>query len=101
MVLVVQETIKCKYMDREIKVGPKMEKRLAYLGFEEKNTNVENIPEYRITVRYFIHPSKLQLRVNTRYKELTFLDKYGYPIISKEMFLTSEVKKLIKEAKDE
>ena len=31
--------------DREIKVEPKLGKRLMYLGFEEKNMNIEGVPD--------------------------------------------------------
>lgn len=87
-------------IDREIKVGPKMVKRLFYLGFREANLNIDNIPEYQIKQRYFTHPSKLQVRIDVKDRTITVLDAWGNPIKSKKMFLTSEMKELIeKESK--
>lgn len=86
-------------LDREIKVSPKMEKRLIYLGFEEKGVDINKVPKYKIDKRYFVHPTGLQVRVNTQNKNLTILSKHGKSIITKSIFLTSEIKLKIKHEK--
>ena len=35
-------------VDREIKLEPKMEKTLLYLGFEEKNLNIKGVSNNNI-----------------------------------------------------
>ena len=79
--------------DREIKVEPKLGKRLMYLGFEEKNMNIEGVPDWRLN-RYFVHPSGIQVRVNRGQKTLTILNAQGFPIKSGETFLSSYLKGL-------
>ena len=79
--------------DREIKVEPKLGKRLMYLGFEEKNINIEGVPDWRLN-RYFVHPSGIQVRVNRGQKTLTILNAQGFPIKSGETFLSSYLKGL-------
>ena len=82
-------------MDREIKaLAPKMEKRLIYLGFEEKNLNIEGVPEHRVEKRYFVHKSGIQVRVNIKKRTLTILDAGGYKIDTKASFLSSYLKML-------
>ena len=88
-------------MDREIKISPKMEKRLLYLGFEEKDLNIQDLPEYKIEKRYFVHPSKLQIRIDVKDRTLTILNKYGEWIDTRSMFLTSEIEELIKDEKED
>lgn len=79
--------------DREIKVEPKLGKRLMYLGFEEKNLNIEGVPNWQLN-RYFVHPSGIQVRVNVRQKTLTILNAHGFPIKSEGTFLSSYLKEL-------
>lgn len=79
--------------DKEIKVEPKLGKRLMYLGFEEKNMNIEGVPDWRLN-RYFVHPSGIQVRVNRGQKTLTILNAQGFPIKSGETFLSSYLKGL-------
>ena len=79
--------------DREIKVEPKLGKRLMYLGFEEKNLNIEGVPNWRLN-RYFVHPSGIQVRVNVGQKTLTILNAQGFPIKSEGTFLSSYLKEL-------
>ena len=79
--------------DKEIKVEPKLGKRLMYLGFEEKNMNIEGVPDWRLN-RYFVHPSGIQVRVNKGQKTLTILNAQGFPIKSGETFLSSYLKGL-------
>lgn len=79
--------------DREIKVEPKLGKRLMYLGFEEKNLNIEGVPNWRLN-RYFVHPSGIQVRVNVGQKTLTILNAHGFPIKSEGTFLSSYLKEL-------
>ena len=79
--------------DKEIKVEPKLGKRLMYLGFEEKNLNIEGVPNWRLN-RYFVHPSGIQVRVNVGQKTLTILNAHGFPIKSEETFLSSYLKEL-------
>ena len=79
--------------DREIKVEPKLGKRLMYLGFEEKNMNIEGVPDWKLN-RYFVHPSGIQVRVNRGQKTLTILNAQGFPIKSGETFLSSYLKGL-------
>ena len=79
--------------DREIKVEPKLGKRLMYLGFEEKNLNIEGVPDWQLN-RYFVHPSGIQVRVNVRQKTLTILNAHGFPIKSEGTFLSSYLKEL-------
>ena len=79
--------------DKEIKVEPKLSKRLMYLGFEEKNINIEGVPDWRLN-RYFVHPSGIQVRVNRGQKTLTILNAQGFPIKSGETFLSSYLKGL-------
>ena len=83
-------------MDREIKAGAKLEKRLIYLGFEEKNVTIEGVPVYKLEKRYFVHKSGLQVRVNQKEKTLTILDSHGRPLETKPVFLSSYLNKLIK-----
>ena len=80
--------------DREIKVEPKLGKRLMYLGFEEKNLNIEGVPDWKLN-RYFVHPSGIQIRVNTEQKTLTILNAQGYSIKTERTFLNSHLKELI------
>ena len=79
--------------DKEIKVEPKLGKRLMYLGFEEKNLNIEGVPNWKLN-RYFVHPSGIQVRVNVGQKTLTILNAHGFPIKSEETFLSSYLKEL-------
>lgn len=79
--------------DREIKVEPKLGKRLMYLGFEEKNLNIEGVPNWQLN-RYFVHPSGIQVRVNKGQKTLTILNAHGFPIKTEESFLSSYLKEL-------
>lgn len=79
--------------DKEIKVEPKLGKRLMYLGFEEKNMNIEGVPDWKLN-RYFVHPSGIQVRVNRGQKTLTILNAQGFPIKSGETFLSSYLKGL-------
>ena len=79
--------------DREIKVDPKLSKRLMYLGFEEKNLNIEGVPDWKLN-RYFVHPSGIQVRVNRGQKTLTILNAHGFPIKTEESFLSSYLKEL-------
>lgn len=81
--------------DKEIKVEPKLGKRLMYLGFEEKNLNIEEVPSWQLN-RYFVHPSGIQVRVNRGQKTLTILNAHGFPIKSGETFLSSYLKELTK-----
>ena len=80
--------------DREIKVEPKLCKRLMYLGFEEKNLNIEGVPDWKLN-RYFVHPSGIQVRVNREQKTLTILNAQGFSIKTEETFLNSYLKELI------
>ena len=80
--------------DREIKVDPKLSKRLMYLGFEEKNLNIEGVPDWKLN-RYFVHPSGIQVRVNREQKTLTILNAQGYSIKTEGTFLNSHLKELI------
>lgn len=79
--------------DKEIKVEPKLGKRLMYLGFEEKNLNIEGVPDWKLN-RYFVHPSGIQVRVNRGQKTLTILNAHGFPIKSEGTFLSSYLKEL-------
>ena len=79
--------------DKEIKVEPKLGKRLMYLGFEEKNLNIEGVPSWQLN-RYFVHPSGIQVRVNVGQKTLTILNAHGFPIKSEGTFLSSYLKGL-------
>ena len=79
--------------DREIKVEPKLGKRLMYLGFEEKNLNIEGVPSWQLN-RYFVHPSGIQVRVNRVQKTLTILNAQGFPIKTEGTFLSSYLKGL-------
>ena len=81
--------------DREIKVEPKLGKRLMYLGFEEKNLNIEGVPNWQLN-RYFVHPSGIQVRVNVRQKTLTILNAHGFHIKIGETFLYYYLKELTK-----
>ena len=54
MEVVVRNNNKEEMTDREIKVDPKLSKRLMYLGFEEKNLNIEGVPNWRLTGTLFI-----------------------------------------------
>ena len=75
-------------IDKEIKVEPKLGKRLMYLGFEEKNLNIEGVPNWQLN-RYFVHPSGIQVRVNVGQKTLTILNAQGFPLKSGGTFLSS------------
>ena len=79
--------------DREIKVESKLGKRLMYLGFEEKNMNIEGVPDWKLN-RYFVHPSGIQVRVNRGQKTLTILNAQGFPIKTEGTFLSSYLKGL-------
>ena len=79
--------------DREIKVEPKLGKRLMYLGFEEKNLNIEGVPDWKLN-RYFVHPSGIQVRVNRGQKTLTILNAQGFSIKTEGTFLSSYLKGL-------
>ena len=94
MEVVVRNNNKEEMTDREIKVDPKLSKRLMYLGFEEKNLNIEGVPNWRLN-RYFVHPSGIQIRVNTEQKTLTILNAQGYSIKTERTFLNSHLKELI------
>ena len=93
MEVVVRNNNKEDMTDKEIKVEPKLGKRLMYLGFEEKNMNIEGVPDWRLN-RYFVHPSGIQVRVNRGQKTLTILNAQGFPIKSGETFLSSYLKGL-------
>ena len=93
MEVVVKNNNKEDMTDREIKVEPKLGKRLMYLGFEEKNMNIEGVPNWQLN-RYFVHPSGIQVRVNVKQKTLTILNAQGFPIKSEETFLSSYLKEL-------
>ena len=93
MEVVVRNNNKEDMTDKEIKVEPKLSKRLMYLGFEEKNMNIEGVPDWRLN-RYFVHPSGIQVRVNRGQKTLTILNAQGFPIKSGETFLSSYLKGL-------
>ena len=93
MEVVVRNNNKEDMTDREIKVDPKLSKRLMYLGFEEKNLNIEGVPDWKLN-RYFVHPSGIQVRVNREQKTLTILNAQGFPIKSEEVFLSSYLKEL-------
>ena len=93
MEAVVRNNNKEDMTDREIKVEPKLGKRLMYLGFEEKNLNIEGVPNWRLN-RYFVHPSGIQVRVNVGQKTLTILNAHGFPIKSEGTFLSSYLKEL-------
>lgn len=80
--------------EENIKVSPKLEKKLAYLGFEEKSFNID---KYSVYKRYFVHPSGLQLRVNMRKKDITVLSKKGYHVCNDTFMPTSYIKGLIAE----
>ena len=93
MEVVVKNNNKEDMTDREIKVEPKLGKRLMYLGFEEKNLNIEGVPNWQLN-RYFVHPSGIQVRVNKGQKTLTILNAHGFPIKTEESFLSSYLKEL-------
>ena len=93
MEVVVRNNNKEDMTDREIKVEPKLGKRLMYLGFEEKNLNIEGVPNWQLN-RYFVHPSGIQVRVNKGQKTLTILNAHGFPIKTEESFLSSYLKEL-------
>ena len=93
MEVVVRNNDKEDMTDREIKVEPKLGKRLMYLGFEEKNLNIEGVPNWQLN-RYFVHPSGIQVRVNKGQKTLTILNAHGFPIKTEESFLSSYLKEL-------
>ena len=93
MEVVVRNNNKEDMTDREIKVEPKLGKRLMYLGFEEKNLNIEGVPNWQLN-RYFVHPSGIQVRVDTGHKTLTILNAQGFPIKSERTFLSSYLKEL-------
>ena len=93
MEVVVRNNNKEDMTDREIKVEPKLGKRLMYLGFEEKNMNIEGVPSWQLN-RYFVHPSGIQVRVNRGQKTLTILNAQGFPIKTEESFLSSYLKGL-------
>ena len=93
MEVVVRNNNKEDMTDREIKVDPKLSKRLMYLGFEEKNLNIEGVPDWKLN-RYFVHPSGIQVRVNKGQKTLTILNAHGFPIKTEESFLSSYLKEL-------
>lgn len=81
--------------DKEIKLEPKMEKTLLYLGFEEKNLNIKGISNNNIKKRYFVHPSGVQIRVNGTFKTLSIINNKGYLLVTKPVFLSSYIKNLI------
>lgn len=93
MEVVVRNNNKEDMTDKEIKVEPKLGKRLMYLGFEEKNLNIEEVPSWQLN-RYFVHPSGIQVRVNRGQKTLTILNAQGFPIKSGGTFLSSYLKEL-------
>ena len=94
MEVVVRNNNKEDMTDKEIKVEPKLGKRLMYLGFEEKNLNIEGVPSWQLN-RYFVHPSGIQVRVNRGQKTLTILNAQGFSIKTEGTFLNSYLKKLI------
>jgi len=79
-------------IEREIKIGPKLEKRLIYLGFEEQNTNIDEVPVYQLDKRYFVHSNGSQVRVNVKEKTLTILSPQGNLLETQPMFLSSYIK---------
>ena len=79
-------------MEKDIKVNAKVEKRLAYLGFEEKNLSLKNIPVYKIERRYFIHSNGTGIRVNVKEKTLTMLNQYGVGIETSDSLPSSYIK---------
>ena len=81
--------------DKEIKIEPKMEKALLYLGFEEKSLNIKGMSNNNIEKRYFVHSSGIQIRVNRTSKTLSIIDNRGYLIATKPVFLSSYIKNLI------
>jgi len=81
-------------LDREIKVGIKMERRLIYLGFEEQNLNVHGLLPHKIERRYFVHKCGLQVRVNNKERTLTLLSSNGTVMETRPMFLSSYLKAL-------
>lgn len=94
MEVVVRNNNKEDMTDKEIKVEPKLGKRLMYLGFEEKNLNIEGVPSWQLN-RYFVHPSGIQVRVNRGQKTLTILNAQGFSIKTEGTFLSSYLKELI------
>lgn len=83
--------------DKEIKLEPKMEKTLLYLGFEEKNLNIKGVSNSNMEKRYFVHPFGVQIRVNKTSKTLSIINNKGYLLVTKPTFLSSYVKNLILE----